>query len=78
MSTEILAQAAVKRLRRLHTVEQFCQKHPAFTPGGVRWMLFNREANGLAKAIVRVGRRILIDEERFFDWIDEQNEAVGK
>jgi hypothetical protein len=58
--------------RRLHTVQQFCQAHPAFTPGGLRWLLFHRETNGLKCAIVRVGRRLLIDEDKFFAWLETQ------
>jgi hypothetical protein len=56
----------------LRTVKQFCQHHPAFTEGGIRWLLFNRELNGLQKAVVKIGRRLLIDEDAFFAWIDEQ------
>ena len=59
--------------RRLHTVQQFCQAHPAFTPGGLRWLLFNRDINGLERAVVKVGRRVLIDEDKFFAWLDEKN-----
>lgn len=59
--------------RTLLTVRQFCERHPAFTQGGVRWMLFNREQNGLDRAVVKVGRRVLIDVSEFFRWIDEQN-----
>ncbi len=59
--------------RRLHTVRQFCQAHPAFTPGSLRWLLFHRQTNGLERAVVHIGRRLLIDEDRFFAWVDEQN-----
>lgn len=62
--------------RRLHTVQQFCQVHPAFTPGGLRWLLFNRDINGLQHAVVKVGRRVLIDEDRFFAWLDERNDSA--
>lgn len=36
--------------------------------------------NGLAEAgaIIRVGRKVLIDEARFFDWIDAQTEGARK
>jgi hypothetical protein len=57
----------------LLTVKQFCQQHPAFTQGGVRWLLFNRQENGLEHAVLKVGRRVLIDVDAFFGWIDEQN-----
>lgn len=60
---------------RVHsTVRQFTHRHPAFTPGGVRWLIFNERQNGLSNfgAIVRVGRKVLIDEHRFFSWLDAQ------
>jgi len=46
----------------LSTVNQFSTKHPAFTNGGLRALIFNEESNGLAKsgAIVRIGRKVLI------------------
>ena len=59
--------------RRLCTVRQFCQKNPAFTLGGMRWLLFHRQTNGLEEAVVKIGRRVLIDEDKFFDWLDAQN-----
>ena len=46
------------------TVIQFCEKHPAFTIGGIRPLIFNEVTNGLKQsgAIVRIGRKVLIDE----------------
>lgn len=73
-----------KRLPNLLPIKQLCAKYP-FTEPSIRWHIFcskSRESsrgtipgNGLARAIVRVGRRILIDEERFFDWLLEQDAA---
>jgi hypothetical protein len=60
-------------VRTLLTVKQLCQQYPAFTPGGVRWLLFHRQTNGLHTAVVKIGRRVLIDVEAFFAWIDRQN-----
>lgn len=57
----------------LLTVDQLVQRHPAFTAGGIRWLLFRRDENGLDRAVIRVGRRLLIDEAAFFDWISEIN-----
>ena len=59
--------------RTLCTVKQFCSQNPAFTQGGVRWLLFNREQNGLDNAVLKLGRRIFIDVDAFFAWLDEQN-----
>lgn len=56
----------------LLTVQMFVQKHPAFTAGGLRWLLFHRQENGLSRAVVRCGRKLLIDEEEFFSWLSEQ------
>ena len=60
------------------TVQQFTAKHAAFNTGGVRSIIFNEQQNGLAKAgaIVRIGRKILIDEAKFFAWVELQNRAV--
>lgn len=61
--------------RNLSTVPQFSQKHPAFPEGGLRWQIFNSKTNGLdqAGAILRVGRKVLIDEDRYFAWVDRQS-----
>ncbi len=71
--------------RTLLTVKQFSDRHPAFTQGGLRHLIFFARArrtsrgevrgNGLNVALVRVGSRILIDEERFFAWLDAQQEG---
>ncbi len=57
----------------LATVKQFCNKHPAFTIGGIRDRIHHADSNGLKKygAILRNGRRVLIDEEKFFQWLKE-------
>lgn len=57
------------------TVNQFSDKHPAFTRGGLRALIFNENANGLAKAgaIVRIGRKVLINEGKFFEWVASQS-----
>ncbi|MDP1664578.1 MAG: hypothetical protein Q8L79_05560 [Methylobacter sp.] len=62
----------------LSTVNQFTAKQPAFTTGGIRSLIFNEHQNGLAKsgAIVRIGRKVLIDETKFFAWIESQNKAA--
>jgi|CXWL01.1.fsa_nt_gi hypothetical protein len=68
--------------RTLLTVRQFSDKHPAFTQGAIRNLIFLAESrktsrgtiegNGLNIALIRIGRKLLIDEAKFFQWIDEQ------
>ena len=54
------------------TVKQFSEKHPAFPIGGLRHRIFHEQTNGLKKsgAIIRNGRRVLINEEKFFVWLE--------
>ena len=68
--------------RILLSVNQFCEKYPAFPVGGVRNLIFLSEdrrtsvgvvkGNGLKTALIRIGRKILIDEAKFFEWLDAQ------
>ena len=54
------------------TVRQLSLKYPAFSEGGLRWFIFNEHQNGFAKCIRRVGRKVLISEIDFLNWIDSQ------
>lgn len=59
------------------TVNQFCERNPAFTKGGLRALIFNEHQNGLAKsgAVVRIGRKVLICDSKFCAWIESQNKG---
>ena len=59
----------------LLTVPQFVKRFPAFKMGGLRWHIFNEKENGLydSGAVVRIGRKILIDATAFFKWVSIQN-----
>ena len=49
-------------------------KHHSWPPiGGLRHLVFYADENGFDKVIRRAGRRVLIDEQAFFQWLDEQN-----
>jgi hypothetical protein len=66
------------------TVRQFSQRNPAFTESALRNLIFKADerpgancsisGNGLleAGALIRIGRKVLIDEAKFFGWIDAQ------
>lgn len=58
----------------LVTVKQFCDRNPAFPIGGVRHHLFYRNENGLTAsgAVIKLGRKILIDELAFINWVKSQ------
>lgn len=59
--------------RVLVTVQQLCQRTPAFKEQTIRQFLFDRHENGLNRAVRHLGRKLLIDEEEFFRWIDERS-----
>ena len=60
------------------TVSQFVNQHPAFNTGGLRSLVFQEHQNGLAEsgAIVRIGRKVLINQQKFFAWIESQQKAA--
>lgn len=77
---------ALETPRDLFPVNQFSARRPAWTPQALRNLILNAAdrlnsrgeripGNGLAEAgaIVRVGRRVLIDEQAFSRWIAAQN-----
>ena len=64
---------------KFKTVKQFSQDNPAFSEAGIRWQIFNENTNGLKESgvIVRMGRKVLIDEDKFYDWLVIQNQGVA-
>ncbi len=61
--------------RNLQTIAAVAASTP-FSEGQLRWWIFSAASNGLdrADAVVRVGRRVYIDIDRFNDWIEQQNQ----
>ena len=75
--------------RDLFTVAQFSERRPAWTQAALRNLVLNSAdrlnsrgeripGNGLeaAGAVIRVGRRVLIDEGAFFRWVAEQSKRA--
>lgn len=73
----------------LYTVKQFPHAHPAFTESALRNLIFNAgprytskgeiPGNGLIEcgAIIRLGRKILIDERAFLEWVRGKAHTQG-
>jgi hypothetical protein len=38
--------------------------------GGLRHLIFYEKTNGFKHCVVRLGRRVLIDEGKFFEWAE--------
>ena len=69
----------------LFTLSQFAERNPAFTQAALRNLIFKADqrlsskgvipGNGLieAGAVIRVGRKVLLNEERFLAWVEAQS-----
>jgi hypothetical protein len=62
---------------RYCTPKQLVKMEPSFSLGAIRWAIFNSKTNGLEEAIVRVGKKVLIDRERFYYWIERHRANKG-
>ena len=71
------SQPAAQVAPHYFTVQQFTAKHPAFPLGTLRHQIFYENTNGLKKsgAILRNGRRVLIREDKYFAWLEAQNQG---
>ncbi len=63
-------------LARLRTIAQLAaESDGVFTEGSLRWHVFHAKWTGLDRAIVRLGRRVYFDLDRFEAWLAEQRAA---
>ena len=56
-------------------VKDWCNHHPWPPEGGLRHLIFNAANNGFDSVVVRINRRVLIDEEAFFEWVNAHKEV---
>ncbi len=75
----------------LLTIRQFAERYPAWTEPGLRSLVLNAQprftargqrlhGNGLFEAggILRVGRKVLLDQTAFFAWVrGQQRKSAG-
>ena len=59
-------------------VSQWNHYHKWPTKSGFRYLIFHAKDNGLKEmgAVVKVSGRVLIDVDRFFDWVKNKNEQA--
>jgi hypothetical protein len=62
-------------------IRKFVERHrdEGWTEPALRWIIFKAHENGLddAGAILRVGKRVFVDEARFFGWLRAQRAGGG-
>lgn len=63
-------------LHNLKTPKQIVECCPGMTMGGLRMLLFHSRTNGLEPCVVRLGRKLLIDEAAFVQWLDSMREQA--
>ena len=54
----------------LRTVKQFAEQYDEFSYSQIRYLIFNSKINGMENsgALVRMGKRVYINVERFYAW----------
>ena len=61
---------------RYLTCTQWVAKHGWPGQGGLRWMIFKSKNDPLLRAtFIRVGRRVLLNEKKFLDYLEQMNEV---
>lgn len=87
---EIFHETDDKRLRRLSTLRKFSERYSDHTTlAGITNTVFKAQprhsskgeiaGNGMLEfgVIVRIGRKVLIDEDAYFRWLNAQQESRG-
>jgi len=57
---------------KLIPLTQWPEHHIYPNIAGLRYLVFNADKNGFASCIKRIGKRILIDEIAYFEWVESQ------
>ncbi len=57
-----------KEIPVLLSIRDFAKKHPFMSENSIRWLLYKDEL-GIEDCLVRVSRRIYIDEKKFFEFL---------
>jgi hypothetical protein len=57
---------------RFWTVKDWAANHSWPSEGGLRHLIFYADKNGFSRVIRRIGRRILLNEQEFMAWVENQ------
>lgn len=60
---------STEAVRSLVPVTEWHNRHPWPPIGGLRHLILHSKSNGFDGVVYRIGRRVLIDEAAFFDWV---------
>jgi len=63
-----------ERKQKLYTLRNFAEKYSeAFTVSSLRWLRFHEQSNGFEGAFLKVGKKLLVDEDVFFECLRRNN-----
>jgi hypothetical protein len=62
--------------RRLIPANDWPNHHPWPPLGSIRSLIFHASENGFDAVVRRVGRRVLLDEQAFFAWVESQRSEI--
>jgi len=81
------AASAAPRNRKLLSVAQFCRDHEELTESALRWLIHASKPrhhahsltkpNGFDMVIVRRGRRVFLDCDKYDEWLDMQQDGLN-
>lgn len=61
----------------LLTVKQFCTEYPWPSESAMRSYIFRANDLGMQKAFIRVGRRVLVNVNKFFELVQREEKSHG-
>lgn len=65
-----MSQAEKHTSKNYLSLKQWLNKYQAIPEGGIRHLIFTNKDNFTAKVVKKIGRKILLDEEAFLNYID--------
>lgn len=71
MKSAVENAGAVSSVPRLIPLTDWNKHHEWPPQGGLRHLMFHRKSNGFARAFVKCGRRVLVDESEFFNVVKQ-------
>lgn len=66
----------INKSKTFLSVPQLSQRHPAFSISAIRHLIFDAKTNGFHRVLHRIGKKLVLEESAFEQWIlDQQKEG---
>lgn len=67
----------MSKVRKYIPIGSWNDEHKWPSESRLRYLVFNAEKHGFSDVVKRVGKSVLIDEENFFNWVEDQQVKKG-